>query len=114
MRAAGQLGQHPARIVVVGRLAENASADRHRGVGGKNGRRRQAAMRKARGRGTRLGKRHPLHVTGRGFAGNDGLQGLGIFLRVGKQELEAYADLSEQLLSARTGGSEIDVAAGQG
>ena len=78
--------QHGGGLGRVGRLAQDAPAQRHRGVGAQHRRRRQAALRQALARSAQLQPRHALHVGGGQLAGPHRLQRLGVFVVVGQQQ----------------------------
>src|SRR5690606_3048310 len=69
---------------------------------------------KALARGLGLGERHALDVPGRRFARAQRLERLGVLVVAGQQQLEAHADLAQQLLAARALRGEVDEGFGHG
>jgi hypothetical protein len=81
---------------------------RHRGVGAQHRRGRQALGLQPRQRGVELEAGHALHIVRRCLARLDRFQRLGIFVRIGQQQLVLYTDLFQQLATARALGSEVN------
>jgi hypothetical protein len=95
-------------VLRIGRLAQDAPAQGHGGVGTQDGRGRQATP-PVPGHGRlELGAGHPLHVSQRQFAGLHHLQRLGIFVVAGQQQLEGHADLRQQGLAPWALGGQPD------
>ena len=104
--------QHPCRVSFVLRLAQDFTAQRHRGVRAQDGCRRQATPLVAGHGGVQLECRHPLHIGSRRFLAVHGLNGFGVFAQVaigvGHQQLVGHAELLQQLAAARALGGEVD------
>jgi hypothetical protein len=106
--AAGQCLQHAGGVLVVGRLSEDALAERHGGVGAQHRGRRQAARQQAFARRGQLEQGHPPHVVGRRLARERHLERLAVLAGIGQQQLVAHADLGQQLAAAGTLGGEVE------
>ena len=102
MRAARQTRQHAGGFIIVCGLAQDVAVQRHRGVGAKHGRGRQAARLQALHGRLQLQPRHALHVAIGRLAGQHGFQRFGVFARFGQQQFVMHADLLQQLAAART------------
>ncbi|MET3244795.1 hypothetical protein ABIE53_001540 [Burkholderia sp. OAS925] len=59
-------------------------------------------------RGARFSHAHALHIVARTLTWQFGFERFGIFVGARQQQLEAHADLLQQLLTARTLRREID------
>ena len=89
-------------------LAEDARAERNRGVGAHDRRRREPARGEPAFGGAQLGARHALDVVRRQLAVARRLERLDVLVGAGEQQLVADADLLEQLAPARALRREID------
>ena len=111
MGLAGQQGQRSRRVGGIGGLAEDAAAERHRGVGAENGRNGKPRFARRRDRRRELGARHALDVGAPAARPPLGLERFGVFVGVGhEQHLVTHADLRQQLAAARALRGEIDEA----
>ena len=72
------------------------------GAGGRPRRCRRCARR------VELGARDPLHVGLGAFAGQHGFERFGVLAVIGQQQLEAHAELLQQLPAARALRGEVD------
>ncbi len=108
VRAARQQPQRGRRFLGVARLAQDAPAGSHRGVGAQDRGRRQPPPQPPPARRLQLGQRDALHVIGRHFAGAFRFQCFHVFGGVGQQRPVRQADLVEQLAPPRAGRGQVD------
>jgi hypothetical protein len=108
VRAAGQQAQCRRGIGGIARLAEDAAAQRDRGVGAEDRRGGQVARDPTRPCGGELRARDPLDIVQRRLASAFCFKRFDVFVGTGQQQLMADADLVEQLAPARTLRCEVD------